>query len=322
MSLLEITDLSISLPANGRMLPIVEGVSLTLNRGEVLGIAGESGSGKTMSAMAVMGLLPKDAKVTGSIRYEGRELIGLGEHEFRQLRGRDIAMVFQDPLSSLHPMLTVEKQLTDHLRKHKKVDRRAARARAEEFLRLVQMPNPVKTLRAYPHQLSGGQRQRVAIAIALACEPSLLIADEPTTALDVTVQAGIIELLLSLTQQIDIGVMIVTHDLGVLSSIADRLAVFYAGEVVETSAASTVFTSPTHPYTEALLAAVPHDSGRGEIDLKPMRGTPPSAGEWAQGCRFNPRCEYAQRTCYIDQPKLLEFTPGHEVACHVRGVAS
>ncbi len=322
MSLLEIRDLSISLPANGRMLPIVEGISLSLNRGEVLGIAGESGSGKTMSAMAVMGLLPKDAEVTGSIRYEGRELIGLGERDFREIRGRDIAMVFQDPLSSLHPMLTIEKQLTDHLRKHRKASRSAARTRAEELLRLVQLPNPAKTLRAYPHQLSGGQRQRVAIAIALACEPSLLIADEPTTALDVTVQAGIIELLLSLTEQVDIGVMIVTHDLGVLSSIADRLAVFYAGEVVETARAAEVFSRPAHPYTEALLAAVPHESESGEIDLKPMRGTPPSAGEWPEGCRFNPRCAYVERQCYSVHPVLSESEPGHLVACHVRGAAS
>ncbi len=322
MSLLEIEDLSIALPANGRILPIVEGVSLTLNRGEVLGIAGESGSGKTVSAMAVMGLLPKGAEITGSIRYEGRELIGLSDRNFRELRGNEIAMVFQDPLSSLHPMLSIDTQITDHLRKHKRISHRAAQSRAEELLQLVQLPNPKKMLRAYPHQLSGGQRQRVAIAIALACEPALLIADEPTTALDVTVQAGIIELLLSLTKEIDIGVMIVTHDLGVLSSIADRLAVFYAGEVVEASSAETVFTRPTHPYTEALLAAVPHKSASGEIDLKPMRGAPPSAGEWAEGCRFNPRCEYAERSCYLKQPKLLEFAPDHKVSCHVRGIES
>lgn len=322
MSLLEISDLSISLPVDGRMLPIVEGVSLSLNRGEVLGIAGESGSGKTMSAMAVMGLLPKGADVTGSIKYEDRELLGLPEREFRALRGNEIAMVFQDPLSSLHPMMTIETQLTDHLRKHKKLSKRAAHARAEELLGLVQLPNPVKTLRAYPHQLSGGQRQRIAIAIALACEPALLIADEPTTALDVTVQAGIIELLISLTEEMNIGVMIVTHDLGVLSSIADRLAVFYAGEVVETSTAAAVFTQPAHPYTEALLAAVPHPDAAGQIELMPMRGAPPSAGEWAEGCRFNPRCGYVERQCYSAQPALTESAPGHLVSCHVRGTAS
>ncbi len=322
MSLLSIENLSIALPVDGRILPIVEGVSLQVSRGEVLGIAGESGSGKTMSAMAVMGLLPKDAIVTGSIRFEGKELIGMGEREFRSIRGNDIAMVFQDPLSSLHPMLTVEKQLTDHLRKHKRMSRHDARVRAEELLRLVQLPNPAKLLRVYPHQLSGGQRQRVAIAIALACEPSLLIADEPTTALDVTVQAGIIELLLDLTRKIDIGVMIVTHDLGVLSSIADRLAVFYAGGIVETAGAAAVFRHPTHPYTEALLAAVPHRDDDGDIDLKPMRGTPPAAGEWAEGCRFNPRCDYVERQCYVIDPVLLEATPGHQVACHVRGASS
>lgn len=322
MSLLTIEDLSISLPVQGRMLPIVEGVNLQVDRGEVLGIAGESGSGKTMSAMAVMGLLPKEAEISGAIKYEGRELLELNEREMQQIRGNDIAMVFQDPLSSLHPMLTIENQLTDHLRKHQKVTKQHARERAEELLRLVQLPNPAKTLRVYPHQLSGGQRQRVAIAIALACEPSLLIADEPTTALDVTVQAGIIELFRDLTQQMDIGVMIVTHDLGVLSSIADRLAVFYAGEVVETSKASAVFKHPTHPYTEALLAAVPHRTENDEIELQPMRGTPPAAGEWVEGCRFNPRCAYAERACFVKRPPLLEAQPGHRVACHVRGVTS
>ncbi|UOQ59197.1 ABC transporter ATP-binding protein [Leucobacter rhizosphaerae] len=322
MSLLEVEDLRIALPINGRMVPIVEGVDLRVDRGNVLGIAGESGSGKTLTAMAVMGLLPADAEVTGSIRYEGRELTSLGEREFRKIRGNDIAMVFQDPLSSLHPMLTIEAQLTDHLRKHQGVRRAAARTRAAELLDLVRLPNPAKTLGAYPHQLSGGMRQRVAIATALACNPSLLIADEPTTALDVTVQAGIIELLLNLTREFDIGVMIVTHDLGVLSSIADRLAVFYAGEVVETAAASAVFQHPTHPYTEALLAAVPHRGDGDEIELLPMRGTPPAAGEWVEGCRFSPRCGYVEPVCRDRRPLLLEVAPGHRVACHVKGVRS
>lgn len=322
MSLLEVSNLSIALPIGGRLVPIVEGIDLRVERGEVLGIAGESGSGKTLSAMAVMGLLPKDAEVTGSIRFDGRELVGLSEREFRRIRGRDVAMVFQDPLSSLHPMLTVGDQLTDHLRAHRGVGRRAARARAMELLELVRLPNPARTLGAYPHQLSGGMRQRVAIATALACEPALLIADEPTTALDVTVQAGIIELLLNLTEQMDIGVMIVTHDLGVLSSIADRLAVFYAGEVVETASAAAVFRAPTHPYTEALLAAVPHRSGSGEITLQPMRGAPPAAGEWAEGCRFSPRCPHVEPACRAARPVLMETEAGHSVACLVKGVAS
>ena len=322
MSLLAVEDLSISLPIGGRMVPIVEGIDLSLDRGEVLGIAGESGSGKTLSAMAVMGLLPKEAEVGGSIRFEGRELTALGEREFGRIRGNEIAMVFQDPLSSLHPMLTVEGQLTDHLRKHRRLSRRAARARATELLELVRLPNPARTLRAYPHQLSGGMRQRVAIATALACEPSLLIADEPTTALDVTVQAGIIELLLHLTGEMDIGVMIVTHDLGVLSSIADRLAVFYAGRIVETAAASTVFRHPAHPYTEALLAAVPHGDAAGDVVLQPMRGAPPGAGEWAEGCRFNPRCALTESRCRVRVPQLLDISPGHSVACHVKGIES
>ncbi|UOQ56855.1 ABC transporter ATP-binding protein [Leucobacter allii] len=322
MSLLTVEGLGVSLPIDGRMTPIVEGIDLRVERGEVLGIAGESGSGKTMSAMAVMGLLPAEASVTGSIRFEGRELLGLGERELRRLRGNDIAMVFQDPLSSLHPMLTIEGQLTDHLRAHRRIGRRAAGARAMELLELVRLPNPRKTMRAYPHQLSGGMRQRVAIATALACEPALLIADEPTTALDVTVQAGIIELLLGLTRELELGVMIVTHDLGVLSSIADRLAVFYAGEVVETASAADVFARPTHPYTEALLAAVPHRNDASEIELLPMRGSPPGAGEWADGCRFSPRCGYVEPSCRARGPRLLEVSGGHSVACHVKGVPS
>lgn len=322
MSLLEVTDLTIKLPIGSQMRTIVDRVNLKVRRGEVLGIAGESGSGKTLSAMSIMGLLPKEAEVSGEICFEGRELLGLSEREFRSLRGNDIAMVFQDPLSSLHPMLTIEKQLTDHLRKHKRVSRKAARDRAEELLALVQLPNPAKTLGVYPHQLSGGQRQRVAIAIALACEPSLLIADEPTTALDVTVQAGIIELLLSLTKTINIGVIIVTHDLGVLSSIANDLAVFYAGEVVESSTSARVFQAPKHPYTEALLAAIPHASDSGEIDLQPMKGSPPAAGEWGGGCKFYPRCDFAVRKCSLEPPKLAEAQPGHEVACHVRGAVA
>lgn len=319
MSLLSIQDLTISLPIDGRMVPIVDGVNLRVERGEVLGIAGESGSGKTLTAMSVMGLLPKEAQVDGSITYGERELVGASERDFRIIRGNEIAMIFQDPLSSLHPMLTVEAQLTDHLRKHRKVNARVARARAMELLDLVRLPNPKKTLRAYPHQLSGGMRQRVAIAAALACEPSLLIADEPTTALDVTVQAGIIDLLVQLTSEVDIGVIIVTHDLGVLSSIADRLAVFYAGEVVETGVSGEVFRTPTHPYTEALLAAVPHREDDGAVTLRPMRGSPPAAGAWDEGCRFRDRCDLAERACASSNPKLQEIAIGHQVACHVRG---
>lgn len=321
MTLLEIDDLHVALPLHGRMLPIVDGVSLRVDEGEVLGVAGESGSGKTMSAMAVMGLLPPDASVTGSIRYRNRELVGLGEGELRRLRGNDIAMVFQDPLSSLHPMITVGDQLTDHLRAHQHVRRRTADARARELLDLVRLPNPAKTVKAYPHQLSGGMRQRVAIAIALACGPRLLIADEPTTALDVTVQAGIIELLKNLTRELGLGVMTVTHDLGVLSSIADRLAVFYAGRVVETSTTRAVFGDPTHPYTSSLLAAIPHRSGEGPASLRPMAGSPPGEGAWPEGCRFHPRCALAVDECRATPPRLFDVTPGHAVACHVKGAA-
>jgi oligopeptide/dipeptide ABC transporter ATP-binding protein len=319
MSLLAIESLRVSFPMGGGNIPIVGGVNLSVNEGEVLGVAGESGSGKTISAMAIMGLLPPEATISGSIRFGGRELLGLSESEMRRIRGNEISMVFQDPLSSLHPMITIGNQLTDHLRAHQKVSKAQARSRALELLDLVRLPNPTKTLNVYPHQLSGGMRQRVAIAIALACSPKLLIADEPTTALDVTVQAGIIDLLKNLARDLGLAVMIVTHDLGVLSSIADRLAVFYAGSIVETSRTSAVFRNPTHPYTEALLRAIPHRSNDGQITLRPMTGVPPAAGEWPRGCQFAPRCSYAVDACATDRPALSMPAPEHAVACHVKG---
>lgn len=320
MSILTIEDLNVALPFQGKMVPIVDGVSLQVQRGKVLGIAGESGSGKTVSAMTVMGLLPKTAKISGSIDYNNTELLGLSEHKLQQIRGEEIAMIFQDPLSSLHPMLTIGEQLTDHVRYHNKVSKKEAKARAIELLEMVRLPNPTKTIKGYPHQLSGGMRQRVAIAIALACNPSVLIADEPTTALDVTVQAGIIELLKKLTQEQNLAVMIVTHDLGVLSSIADDLVIFYAGRIVESSSAKEVFQNPQHPYTQALLAAIPHQdpSDPKKIELKPMRGSPPGVGEWPQGCSFNPRCDVAIDQCTVFEPSLLPVAPQHEVACLVR----
>jgi peptide/nickel transport system ATP-binding protein len=240
-----------------RGAPVVRDVSLELRAGRIQGLAGESGSGKTMTALAVLGLLPRNASVAGSIRLGSTELLGLHRRALTDIRGRRIAMVFQDPSASLHPQLTVGRQLTDHARRHLGLDRRAARAHAVRMLDTVRVPDPEGVLRRYPHQFSGGQRQRIAIAIALACDPEVLLADEPTTALDVTVQAGVLHLLRDLARERDLAVLLVTHDLGVMSAIADDVAVMRDGVVVESGERQQVFQAPRHEYTRALLAAMP-----------------------------------------------------------------
>jgi peptide/nickel transport system ATP-binding protein len=240
---------------------ILRGVDLNLRSGQVQGLAGESGSGKTMTGLAVMGLLPTGATVAGSVRYDSQELLGLPPRRRNALRGAELAMVFQDPATSLHPMLSVGAQLTDHLRHHRKLSRAAARERAVELLGRVRVPDPGGALRRYPHQFSGGQRQRIAIAIALACSPRVLVADEPTTALDVTVQAGVLHLLRDLADELGLAVLLVTHDLGVMSAVADRVAVMRDGEVVEDGEREQVFTAPAHPYTASLLASLPGAAG-------------------------------------------------------------
>ena len=240
---------------------ILRGVDLGLEEGRIQGLAGESGSGKTLTGLAVMGLLPPRSQVGGSIAFGDRELLALTARERNALRGTEIAMVFQDPSTSLHPMLSVGAQLTDHLRHHLRLDKAAARARAVELLERVRIPDPANALRRFPHQFSGGQRQRIAIAVALACSPSVLIADEPTTALDVTVQAGVLHLLRDLAREMGLAVLLVTHDLGVMSAVADRVAVMRHGEVVEDGERHQVFTAPAHPYTASLLASLPGAAG-------------------------------------------------------------
>ncbi|UFU07698.1 ABC transporter ATP-binding protein [Ruania halotolerans] len=262
MSALRIRDLRIAFGRRGRTTEVVSGISLNLEPGRVQGLAGESGSGKTVSGLAVLGLLPDTAHISGSIQLNGTELVGMSERELNRVRGAQVAMVFQDPSASLHPQLTVGSQLTDHMRTHMQVTKRQARERAVELLDRVQVPEPEGALRRYPHQFSGGQRQRIAIALALACDPQVLLADEPTTALDVTVQAGILHLLRDLAAERDLAVLLVTHDLGVMSAIADDVAVMRHGRIVEAGARSQVFTAPTHPYTRELLASMPeaHES--------------------------------------------------------------
>ncbi|WEK61428.1 MAG: ABC transporter ATP-binding protein [Candidatus Microbacterium colombiense] len=249
---LSIRDLTVDI---GR--PLVKGVSLELQAGRIHGLAGESGSGKTLTSLAVLGLLPRQAKTGGSIRLDGDELVGLGRRSLNRIRGKRIAMIFQDPSASLHPQLPVGRQLTDHMRVHLGLKGAAARARAVELLEIVQVPNPTEALKRYPHQFSGGQRQRIAIACALACDPEVLLADEPTTALDVTVQAGILTLLRDLATDRQLAVLLVTHDLGVMSAIADEVAVMKDGRIVEHADRATLFLDPQHEYTRTLLAALP-----------------------------------------------------------------
>jgi peptide/nickel transport system ATP-binding protein len=257
MTALEINGLTLRIGDS----EILRGVDLELEVGRIQGLAGESGSGKTMTGLAVMGLLPARSHVGGTITFGGRDLLALPPREHNALRGTEIAMVFQDPSTSLHPMLSVGAQLTDHLRHHLRLDRAAARTRAVELLKRVRIPDPASALRRFSHQFSGGQRQRIAIAIALACSPAVLIADEPTTALDVTVQAGVLHLLRDLAREMGLAVLLVTHDLGVMSAVADRVAVMRDGEVVENGERHQVFTAPAHPYTASLLASLPGAAG-------------------------------------------------------------
>jgi oligopeptide transport system ATP-binding protein len=315
--LLTVDGLRVRLPTTGGLVTVVDGIDYEVERGQVFGIAGESGSGKTISVLALLGLLPEGALVDGSASFEGRDLLTLGRRSWHEIRGQKIAMVFQDPLTSLHPMMTIERQLTEHVRYHLGLDGTKARARAVELLDDVRIPDPAGALRAYPHQFSGGMRQRIAIAIALACGPRLLIADEPTTALDVTVQAGILRLLDRLRRQTGLSVIMITHDLGVMSSIADWLSVMYAGRVVESGPTAEVLARPRHPYTSGLLAALPHPEAAEDTPLVSIPGGPPSPQSRPAGCTFHPRCHYAVASCVTDVPALLNVGNSRRLACPV-----
>jgi oligopeptide transport system ATP-binding protein len=314
--LLEVEDLRVALPSGERTVTVVDGVGYEVQEGQVFGVAGESGSGKTVAALSLMGLLPPGARVSGSARFAGRDLLAMRARELRRVCGSELAMVFQDPLTSFHPMLTIGRQLTEHLRVHKRLRTGAARTRAAALLAEVRIPDPERALHRYPHEFSGGMRQRIAIASALACEPRLLIADEPTTALDVTVQAGIIRLLDRLRRDRGLAVILITHDLGVMSAIADDVAVFYAGRVVERGAVRNVLRTPRHPYTRALLDALPHPELPLGTPLRPIGGAPPHPARLPTGCAFRPRCAHAQPPCEQAAPPL-EATQTGAVACHV-----
>jgi oligopeptide transport system ATP-binding protein len=315
-SLLQVEQLRVKPPTPSGFATVVDGVDYDVERAQVFGVAGESGSGKTMSMLALLGLLPEGAVVEGRAEFGGKDLLRLNGRELRALSGREIGMVFQDPMTSLHPMLSIGRQLTEHVRRHLGLDRAAAVRRAEELLADVRIPDPASALHAYPHQFSGGMRQRIAIAIALACDPVLLIADEPTTALDVTVQAGILRLLDRLRREHDLSVILITHDLAVMSSIADRVSIFYAGRVVESGPRSEVISHPRHPYTRALLDALPHPEAARDTPLIAIKGTPPSPQQIPSGCPYHPRCEYAIDICTSNDPPLAPVN-GRRLACHV-----
>ena len=316
-ALLSVRGLRVRLPTASGLVTVVDGIDYDVEMGEVVGIAGESGSGKTISVLALLDLLPAGAVVEGSAQFEGHDILRLGRRAMRDIRGQMIGMVFQDPMTSLHPMLTIGRQLTEHMRFHLGISAGAARSRAVELLDDVRIPDAVGALGAYPHQFSGGMRQRIAIAIALACGPRILIADEPTTALDVTVQAGILRLLDGLRRQSRLSVVMITHDLGVMSSIADWLNVMYAGRIVESGPTPSILGAPRHPYTAGLLAALPHPEAPEDTTLVSIKGAPPSPQARPSGCPFHPRCTYALPACATSVPDLVFIADERRLACPV-----
>jgi oligopeptide/dipeptide ABC transporter ATP-binding protein len=319
-TLLEIRDLEVGFPTTGDdTLAVVRGVSLTVERGEIVGLVGESGSGKSLTALALLGLVPAPGRITGGrILLGGRDLVGLSERDLRAVRGARIGLVFQEPSAALNPVLTVGAQVVEAIRAHRAVSRAAARAQAAELLGRLAIPDPERRLKEYPHQLSGGQRQRVVLALALAAGPELLIADEPTTALDVTLQAEVLDLIGNLRDQLGLGVLLITHDLAVVSQLCDRVAVMYAGEIVESGPVRALFERPLHPYTRGLLAALPRlgePAPRGALPSIP--GQVPAAGELPSGCPFHPRCGERLPECPDLRPPWLDLG-GRGVRCLAR----
>jgi peptide/nickel transport system ATP-binding protein len=317
-ALLEVEDLHVSFDSDDGLVRAVDGVSFGVEAGKTLGIVGESGSGKSVTSLTIMGLTRgPSTTISGQARFEDQDLIAAPDDVLRRIRGNEVAMVFQDPLSSLHPFYKVGAQLVEAIQTHQKVSKAAAFDRAGELLELVGIPEPRKRLISYPHEFSGGMRQRAMIAMALANDPKLLIADEPTTALDVTVQAQILELIARLQAELGMGVIIITHDLGVVAEVADDIAVMYAGRVVESARTDTLFDAPEHPYTWGLLESIPKLTGPRDEELIPIPGRPPSLIHPPSGCSFHPRCPYVRQSHKEIDPQLelLPDDPGHGVAC-------
>ncbi|MDT8265941.1 ABC transporter ATP-binding protein [Roseomonas mucosa] len=321
MALLEVENLQTHFRTpDGGVNRAVDGLSFHVNAGETVAIVGESGCGKSVTSMSILRLIPEPpGRTAGSVRFEGKDLLKLQDHEMRAIRGNEISMIFQEPMTSLNPVLTIGKQIGESLRLHQGMNRRQAEARAIEMLKLVGIPAPERRVKEYPHQLSGGMRQRVMIAMALACNPKLLIADEPTTALDVTIQAQILDLMRDLKHRVGAAIVLITHDLGVVAEVAERVIVMYAGRKVEEAEVGELFRAPKHPYTQGLLGAVPKlgSSLTGETErLAEIPGLVPSLKQKIQGCVFAGRCSYATDFCRKVAPALELKAPGHLAACH------
>jgi len=325
--LLSVTDLQVEFVGRGRTVRAVRGLSYDVGPGETIGLVGESGSGKSVSALSLLGLLPKRVgRVSGGTAvFGGKDLLTMSEDELRKIRGAQIAMIFQDPLSSLNPVLSIGRQITEAIETHKGMSTKEAKKRSIELLDLVGIPSAAARVNDYPHQFSGGMRQRAMIAMALSCEPSLLIADEPTTALDVTIQAQILDLLRRLRTELGMAVLIITHDLGVVAGFADRLAVMYAGRLVELGPTETLLADPAHPYTVGLLRSLPRLDRPRQAALTPIEGSPPDLASALEGCPFAPRCGWRLTRCWTDAPQLVTAggerledaqLTGHRVACH------
>jgi peptide/nickel transport system ATP-binding protein len=318
MALLEVRDLKVEFDTDDGVVHAVDGVSYSIDRGSAMGIVGESGSGKSVSSLTVMGLTrAKNSRISGEILFDGKDLLKASDEELRKVRGNDIAMIFQDPLSSLHPFYKIGDQLVEAVRAHRDVPRAQALDRAVEMLGLVGIPEPRRRVDAYPHEFSGGMRQRVMIAMALINDPQLLIADEPTTALDVTVQAQILELLARLQKELNTAIVIITHDLGVVAEVTEEIAVMYAGRIVERGPTSVIFGAPHHPYTWGLLKSIPRLTASRDEPLVPISGRPPSLINRPSGCHFHPRCPYVREAHKKIDPKLEPVGDDrrHEVAC-------
>jgi peptide/nickel transport system ATP-binding protein len=319
--LLEIRGLKTHFATDDGIVQAVDGVDITINRGETLCVVGESGCGKTVTAMSILKLIamPPGRIVAGEIIFEGRDLVPLTSNDLDEIRAKEIGFIFQEPMTSLNPVLTIGEQIAESLRRHEGLPQKQALARTVEMLKLVQIPNAEARVHDYPHQFSGGMRQRVMIAMALACQPKLVIADEPTTALDVTIQAQILDLLQDMKQRFGMAVMLITHAMGVVAETAQRVVVMYAGKVVEEATVDRLFEHPSHPYTQGLIRSIPRidlDSER-KTRLEAIGGTVPILINPAPGCRFAPRCRYVMGVCTEREPLLREIAPGHRMACHL-----
>jgi oligopeptide/dipeptide ABC transporter ATP-binding protein len=320
MPLLEIENLNIGVAIDGQLMPVVRDCNLTVNTHQTLGIVGESGCGKSLTALAIMGLLnDTPARITsGSIVFKGQNLLALSPRQRRSIMGNQMAMIFQEPMTSLNPVYRVGEQIIEVLKQHKKISGKYARRQAIELLQLVRIPEPEDRIDSYPHQLSGGQRQRVMIAIAMACEPALLIADEPTTALDVTVQKEVLDLMQDLQHRTGTSIVLISHDLGVIAETCSEVAVMYRGRIVEQAETDTLFSSMAHPYSRGLLASIPSVDTETQW-LHTIPGKVPAIDELVAGCDFNPRCKHRQHRCNSDEPPLIRLQGNHAVRCHFAG---